>query len=87
MADRKVTQTGKDKDRDITKLCRPGADWSPRRKADAIEDIKKDRHTYFVELPGLGRVDIKVVRGSHGDYLRTDPDKTTRNNLDDLPDC
>ena len=32
-------------------------------------------------------VDVVVVNGSTGRYLRTDPDKTTRNNLDDLPNC
>jgi len=30
---------------------------------------------------------IRVVAGSTGKYLRTDWDSTSRNNLDDLPDC
>jgi len=32
-------------------------------------------------------VDIHVVRGPNGKYLRTDPDRTSRNNLEDLLDC
>ena len=39
MADRQITASGKDKDGDITKLCKAGEAWSPRQKADAIRDI------------------------------------------------
>lgn len=87
MADREVTQSRKDADGDILALCNPSASWSPRPKADAINDIEQRLHTYFVNLPGAGRVDIHVVQGSTGKYLRTDPDRTSDNNLDDLPDC
>ena len=87
MADRKVTQSGKDEDGDILRLCTPGQPWSPRQKRDAINDIKNRHHSYYVDVPGAGRVDIKVIPGTTGDYLRTDPDRTDRNNLDDLPDC
>ena len=87
MADRQVTQSGKDRDGDILALCRPGRYWSPRQKHDAIRDIENGLHQYFVDVPGIGSVDIHVVRGPRGKYLRTDPDRTPRNNLDDLPDC
>ena len=43
--------------------------------------------TFYVNDPIVGRVDIKVVQGTYHPYLRTDPDKTVRNNLDDLPSC
>ena len=86
MADRAVTQSGKDRDGDITKLCNPQATWSPRYKMDAIADIEMGRHTYHVPWRG-GRTEIGVVNGPTGKYLRTDRDNTTRNNLDDLPDC
>lgn len=85
MADRQVLRSRKDKDGDITALCGAG-DWSPRLKADAISDIEYGRQTYHVGS-GTSRVEIRVVKGSTGKYLRTDPDKTARNNLDDLPDC
>lgn len=86
MADRQVYATGKDKDGDITKLCNSGQWWSPRKKSDAIDDIESGTYRYYV-LVGKEEVDIKVVKGTKGKYLRTDPDKTAKNNLDDLPDC
>ena len=86
MADRKVTKTGKDADGDITKLCNPGQDWSPRLKAGAISDIENGTHSYYVQT-GINRSDIHVVNGPSGKYLRSDPDSTSSNNLDNLPDC
>lgn len=86
--DREVTHSGKDKDGDITKLCHSGEYWSPRNKVDAISDIEGKLHTYFVKVTDVGRVNIHVVKDSQGrKYLRTDPDKTEKNNLDDLPNC
>lgn len=86
MADRRVTRTRKDNDGDITALCNPGEVWSPRSKADAIRDIESKVHSYHVQWPEK-RTEIRVVNGPTGKYLRTDRDNTTRNNLDDLPDC
>jgi len=86
MADRRVTATGKDGDGDITKLCNSSETWSPRKKADAIADIESGTHTYYVQWPEK-RTDVRVVNGPKGKYLRTDRDATTRNNLDDLPNC
>lgn len=85
--ERQVTRSGKDGDGDITALCNPGTPWSPRRKADAIADIEGRRHRYFVDWSDGKRTEVHVVRGQTGKYLRTDRDGTTRNNLDDLPDC
>lgn len=87
MADRQVTRTGKDYAGDITKLCNHGEGWSPRAKRDAIFEIENGVHTYFVRWSDGLRTEIRVVRGQSGKYLRTDRDNTTRNNLDDLPDC
>lgn len=86
MADRAVRKTRKDRDGDILALCDDGAVWSPRRKADAIRDIETGTHTYHVPWRD-GRTEIRVVNGPNGKYLRTDRDSTSRNNLDDLPDC
>jgi hypothetical protein len=87
MADRRVTQSGKGQQEDITSLCNPSEYWSPRAKADAINDIETRVHRYYVDVPGVGAVDIHVAKGPTGKYLRTDPDKTTKNNLLDLPNC
>ena len=86
MANRRVTASGKDADGDITALCNSAEAWSPRNKADAINDIESGTHSYYVGQ-GTDRVGIHVVDGSTGKYLRTDPDRTSTNNLDDLPDC
>ena len=87
MTDREVKQTKKDKDGDILALCNSGNYWSPRQKKDAIDDIENKAHTYYVSLPGGARANVHVVHGSTGKYLRTDKDTTSKNNLDDLPDC
>lgn len=86
MADRAVRKTGKNVQGDITSLCDDGATWSPRQKSDAVRDIEMGLHTYHVPWT-TGRTEIGVVEGPTGKYLRTDRDGTTRNNLDDLPDC
>ena len=86
MSNRRVTRTGKDQDGDITKLCNPGQIWSPRAKAGAISDIENETHSYYVQT-GASRADVHVVDGQTGKYLRSDPDSTSSNNLDNLPDC
>ena len=87
MAKRYVTRTGKNSQGDITRLCNGGQFWSPRSKADAINDIETGTHEYWVSWTNSPETKIRVVNGSTGKYLRTDRDSTTRNNLDDLPDC
>ena len=87
MADREVKRSGKDRDGDITRLCNSGESWSPRMKRDAINDIESNTHSYFVRWNGGDRTEIRVVNGPSGKYLRTDRDSTSKNNLDDLPDC
>lgn len=87
MADRQVTASGKDKDGDITKLCKSGKVWSPRQKVDAIRDIENSLHTYYVQQAGAPRVNITVVNGTTGKYLRSTADKSSKNNLDNLPNC
>jgi hypothetical protein len=87
MATRYVNKSGKDKDGDITKLCYSGEAWSPRLKADAIRDIENKTHEYYVNWTDGQKTIIKVVNGSTGKYLRTQRDGSTKNNLDDLPDC
>jgi hypothetical protein len=87
MAERAVVQSKKDRDGDILALCNPGEYWSPRSKADAIQDIESGVHQYYVPWNDGTKTTIRVVPGSTGKYLRTDKDNTSRNNLDDLSDC
>jgi hypothetical protein len=86
VADRRVRQTQKDPQGDITALCNLGEFWSPRQKAGAITDIETGLHTYYVKEAGR-RTDVHVVQGPTGKYLRTDADPASANNLDNLPDC
>jgi hypothetical protein len=51
-----------------------------------MADIENGAHTYDVPWQS-GRTEIRVVQGPYGKYLRTDPDETTSNSLDDLLDC
>jgi len=87
MTDRAVYKTKKDNNGDILGLCNSGQHWSPRTKADAIRDIELGNIRYYVPWKDGIKTIIKVVSGANGKYLRTDKDQTTRNNLDDLPDC
>ena len=86
MAERRVRQTGKDAQGDITSLCNTGEAWSPRSKANAIADIEGNVHRYFVQETG-DRANVHVVDGPTGKYLRTTADSGSANNLDNLPNC
>lgn len=48
MAQRAIYETGKDWDSDIIQLCNGGEYWSPRMKADAIQDIEPGARSYDV---------------------------------------
>lgn len=86
MADRRVTGSGKDRDGDITQLCNKG-DWGTTAKAVAIQQIESGTHRYYVHQPGTTRVEVRVVNGTSGKYLRSTSDRTSSNNLDNLPNC
>ena len=88
MPDRRVTATRKSNDGDILELCGgPTAYWSPRSKGDVISDIEHGEFNYYVLWMNCLRTDIRVVSGPNGKHLRTDRDRSSRNNLDELPDC
>jgi len=83
MADRQGTKTGKDSSGDITSLC---GSWGSQSKSLAILDIELGTHRYYTHASNGREADV-AVDGATGKYLRTDPDKTTADNLADLPDC
>jgi hypothetical protein len=84
MIERKVTNTRKGEKGKIIALCNPVEWWSPRSAIEVINDIEESYYTYYVLVDGQ-KVLIKVMNGSVEKYLRTDPNKTTKNNLEDLP--
>ncbi|ASK18871.1 DUF3892 domain-containing protein [Halomonas sp. N3-2A] len=89
MAERRVTATGKDRDGDILRLCNGAyaGTWSPRSKANAINDIETRAHSYYVEDSYGRRANVLVVGTGSNKYLRTNPDSSCSNNLDNLPHC
>ena len=86
MAARNVQATSKDKDGVIAYLCNIDESWSPRHKNDVILDLERNAHSYYILISGK-TVNIHVIDGLTGKYLRTDPDKTENNNLNELPSC
>lgn len=86
MIERQITNTKKDSSGNIILLCNPTEWWSPRSANEILWDIEEAMYLYFVLVDGR-KVEIKVITELTGKYLRTDPDKTTKNNLDELPDC
>lgn len=84
MIERKVTNTRKDEKGRVIAICNPVEWWSPRSLAEVINDIEESFYKYYVIVGGQ-RVIIKVANGSAEKYLRTDPDKTAKNYLGDLP--
>ena len=67
-------------------LCNPTEWWSPKTVNEMLYDIEEYMYLYFVVVDGQ-KVEIKVITELTGKYLRTDPDKTKKNTLDELPDC
>lgn len=84
---RHVVATRKDGRGDITHLC-GGSDvsWGPVPVAEAITQIRSRSVVYFTGSDGQTSL-VRVIDGRSGPYLRTDPDPSTANNLDQLPDC
>tara|TARA_B100000700_G_scaffold331399_1_gene463799 strand:- start:2480 stop:2743 length:264 start_codon:yes stop_codon:yes gene_type:complete len=87
MAKRQVKATRKDDDGDITALCYGGQPWSPRRKVDAINDIERGIHEYYVKAVGTQEVAVKVKSRGGKKYLTTEADSNSGNNLGRLPNC
>lgn len=84
--DRRVKQSGKNRDGDVMALCNPAEAWSPQKKADAIADIENGTYRYYVEEQ-VPRVYVQVYTLRGVKHLRTTADRHSRNNLDNLPDC
>ncbi len=88
---RKVTGTGK-KYGNIASLCNRNEEWRSVSAKQAIQDIEaagkpySDNSPYYTNYKGIDAA-IVVMGSGMGKYLRTDPDKTTKNNLEELPDC
>lgn len=80
---RQITHVIKDEDGDVIAVCHPGEAWSPRPTRSVVRDIQTAAHVYFTDVDGAVS-NLHVVEGR---YLRSSPDGTTSNNLDELPPC
>jgi hypothetical protein len=77
---REITSTMQTRDGVITHICNDAMPWSPVPRHVAIDEIQAGVVKYFVRSRG-GLVGIHVVGG---EYLRTDPNDTLEDNLDNL---
>lgn len=84
MIERKVTNVRKDETGRVIDLCNPVEWWSPRNAIEVINDIKESFYRYYMIVDDR-KVLLKVINGSVEKYLGTDPAKTTKNHLNDLP--
>lgn len=84
---RQVKATRKDPNGNITQLCNEDEWWSPESSVEVIRDIETGSYRYYVQVGLATQVNIHVAGTGSNKYLRTDPDSTLINNLDELPDC
>jgi Protein of unknown function (DUF3892) len=81
---REVTSVKKVKET-ITHICNDLAAWSPVAVAQAVTDIQAGTFKY-VARSGNAVALIQVISNGHGGFfLRTQPDGTAADNLDNLP--
>lgn len=78
--DRRVRMTKRDAKGKIVALCNPGQPWSPRKVADIIKDINRNKSSYYVKESDRRKY-VRVVSGS----VETTTDASSANNLQNLP--
>jgi len=63
-----------------------GGDWGKITESEAIRQVKLDRNAYHVKV---GNYDVRVVIATHlgREYLKTESDSSTVDNLLSLPEC
>ncbi len=87
MADARVTCINKlpriNPHEGITHLGGPSWKWT---RQQVIDSIKAKTNTFHVFVEGR-RADLGVVKGDHGEYLRTYADGVWNDNLLSLPEC
>ena len=84
MPRRQVTASAK-LDGDIIGLCNLSG-WGRVSKTQAILEMESGIHSYFVQVV-TPAVNVQVINGPHGKFLRTVADGASMNNLDNSPDC
>lgn len=70
----------------ITHLGGPGGGGWRWTRQQVIDSINAATNTFYTSVNGY-RAEIAVVRGPHGDYVRTHADGQWNDNLLALPEC
>ena len=86
MGEREVTKIVKDDRGKIIALRNQYMGWSPIKTEEVIKHIEGNLYNYFANFPNVGRVDLHVINNGDHKSLITDPHKTSRNILGDLPE-
>jgi hypothetical protein len=63
-----------------------GARWKLREE-EAIQEIRRERYTFYVERPPGVRVNVIIASHLGRDYLTTEADGLQPDNLLALPEC
>ena len=82
---RAITSVKKTRTGNITHICNDTESWSPVTVADAVRHIQAGAVTYIAVVADAFVFIQAVSDGSGGFYLRTRADRTTADNLDNLP--
>ncbi|MCB0752119.1 MAG: DUF3892 domain-containing protein [Ignavibacteriae bacterium] len=85
MMEREVILIGKDVTGKIISFKNQFKGWSPVSINDAIKHIEGELYSYYANFDNIGKVEIKVVKDGSIKVIGTDPKKTDRNILTDLP--
>ena len=81
-----ITHAYRDERGVVEAVADPCAPWSPRRTLDVVRDIASGRVRYSTDGGAGRRTGVHVVRSrAYGTHIRSNPDGTAGNNLDDLP--
>ena len=71
-------------------LCGPWDDGEGLRgvtEQQAVYDIDNQIHNYYVQQPGMSRVEVETYWAHGAKHVRTTADQTSSNNLANLPNC
>jgi hypothetical protein len=70
------------------RIVNVGGSWGKISSGEAIRRLKSRTDSFFVVDAAGREVDVIVKQSASGnDYLTTEPDGTTQNNLLSLPEC
>ena len=83
MISKRVTHVQKDSDGDITYIGNP-AEWGKISKSQAINEIEGMICKYYTYEESY-KSDVVVYSVSGRKHLKTNADRTSKNNLDNLP--